>query len=252
MPSPFVAMPSVPTSFGAGTSSHMDPVLPSGPTLGWSPCHPTTAFRYLPLSDPALSLSSSGSFDSKSHPFPSPPLSMSNHVLAVPPSETLGQIQPRPYITTSLGQLYTSTVPLEAVEFPSIPGAGEALFFQCRWVNCGIWITSEKEAVRDHLTRIHNVVLKGKSGDSACCKWLGCSSSLQRNGLVRHFQTHLGLRWLCSVCKTAYTRQDSVGFHARREARCQRAGAISHPSAVAYRARVNGDYTVTLSKILQS
>ncbi|KAG8220505.1 hypothetical protein J3R82DRAFT_3207 [Butyriboletus roseoflavus] len=251
VPSPVIAMPIVPTSPGAGASSHMDPVLPPHLTLGWSLRHPTATFQHLPSFDSTASLSSSGNFDSELYSSPSPPLSTGNHALAVWPPGMLDQIQIQPYITSPSGLLYTLTVPLEAVEFPPVYGSGEVQFFQCRWANCGIWITSEKEAVKNHLIYTHNVVLKGKSADSARCEWVGCSSSVQRNGLVRHFLSHLGLKWLCSVCSGAYARQDSVGFHSRREPRCEEARAISHPSAVAYSARTNEDNTVTLTKIVQ-
>ncbi|KAH0828979.1 hypothetical protein J3R83DRAFT_2413 [Lanmaoa asiatica] len=244
---PSVTMPIVPMSLGTGASSHLDPALPLDPILRQPPCHPTTTFQHLPTSDSTLSLSPSRSFDSESYSSQSP-LSMDDHSLVISPSEMSDQTQFWPSITAPIGQRYALTVPSEAVEFPPISGSGD--FFQCRWTDCGIWIASDKEAVRNHLVHTHHVVLRG-TAESARCEWVGCSSFLQRNGLVRHFQTHLELRWLCSVCKGAYARQDSVRFHARKVLRCQLAQAISHPSTVAYSARRNEDSTVTLTKILQ-
>lgn len=250
---PSIAMPMVPTIFGAEVPNYSDPTFPSGPPLLRASRHPSSTFQDLPPSNSAPSLTPSASFGSKPHPSPSPPFPVGSHSPVASRSETSpsDQIQCQPIITAPSDQLYTLTVPLGDVAFfPLIPRVGEMPFFRCRWGNCRTWITSDKEAVKDHLTRTHNVVLKN-TGDSACCEWVGCSSSTQRSGLVRHFHTHLDLKWLCSVCKKGYARQDSLACHTRREARCELAQAISHPSAAAYRARINENDTVTLTKILQ-
>lgn len=251
LPLPTIAMPMVPTYLDVGAPSYADPILPSVPTLRWSPHDATTAYQHVPPPDSTPSLSPSGSFDSESYSSPSPLLSTDDHSLvALFPPEMLDPIQPQPITTTSTNQPYTFTVPLQNVEFSPNAGGWHA-FFRCRWQNCGIWITPDKEAVKDHLTRIHNVVFKEKSTELTCCNWVGCSSTLQRCGLARHFLAHLGLKWLCSVCNGAYSRPDSVRYHADRQPRCELAQAISIPSPMAYRARINGDATVTLTKILK-
>lgn len=247
VPSQSIAMPIVPTFLATGASGHMIPDFPLDPTLGQSPRHPS---QHVSSPDSTGSLSPSRNFDSPLYFSPSP-LSMGNHAHIASPPQMLDQVQSQPHMTQSTGQHYSLTVPLEGVEFPPISGSGEVPFFQCRWADCGMWITSEKEAVKDHLICIHNVELKGRPADLESCKWVGCSSSLQRSGLVRHFRTHLGLKWGCSVCKATYTRQDSVGYHARKEPQCEVARAISYPSTAAYSARINEDSTVTLTKMLQ-
>ena len=251
LPSPIIAMPMVPTYPDVGAPSYVDPTLPSVPTLRWSPHYAAPAYQHSPPPDSTPSLSPSGNFDSGSYSSASPPLSTGNHSLvSLSPPEMSDHIQPQPVTTTSTDQLYTFTIPLQNVEFPPNAG-GWHEFFRCCWQNCGIWLTSDKEAVKDHLTRIHGVVFMGKSTELACCEWVGCSSSPQTCGLVRHFLTHLGLQWLCSVCNGAYSRPDSVRDHALRQPRCELAQAISIPSPMAYRARINGDATVTLTKILK-
>ena len=248
IPSPIIAMPIVPTYLGSGSPSYADPILPLDPTLH-SPRYPTTTCQNVPPPDSTPSLSPSSNFDSELYSSPGPPLSTGNHGLASLPPEMSDQIPPQPIATSSIG--YTFTVPLQNVEFPPFSSAQEGPFYLCRWKSCDVWVTSDKEAVKDHLARTHGVLFRGKMADSACCKWVGCSSSMQKSGLVRHFLTHLGLKWLCSVCKGPYTRPDSVGYHTRKESRCELAHAISSPSPVAYRAKINGDNTVTLIKILQ-
>jgi hypothetical protein len=252
LPSPTIPMPMVPAYLNVGASGCVDPLLASDPTLRWPPHYATPAYQHVPPPDSTPSLSPPGNFDSESSSSPSPPLSTGNHgLIALSPPEMLDQIQPQPITTTSTSQLYTFTISLQNIEFPPVFNAGDMQFFQCTWQNCGIWITSDKEAVKDHLTRAHSVVFKGNSTESACCEWNGCSTSLQTCGLARHFQTHLSLQWLCSVCKGPYTRPDSVTYHAHRQPRCKLAQAISVPSPMAFRARINGDATVTLTKILQ-
>ncbi|KAF8557874.1 hypothetical protein OG21DRAFT_135676 [Imleria badia] len=249
-----IGTPIVPTYLGAGASSDVDPVFASDPTLRWSPGYAITAYRHGPQPDSTLNPSPPGNFDSTSYHSPhSTPSFSNNHSFASPrpPSEMSNQIPSQPITTASIEQFYTLTVSSGNIEFPYISGAGEMPFFQCFWESCGIWITSDKEAVKDHLARAHGVVFNGQTADSACCKWVGCSSSSQKSTLVRHFRTHLGLKWLCSVCKGEYTRPDSVKWHGRKKPQCQSAQAISYPSAAAYRVNgINGN-TVTLTKILQ-
>ena len=243
---PTIGAPIVPAYLGLGASSAVDPVLSSDPTLRWSPGYLINTYQHGPSPDSTLS-----PVDSTSYLSPYSPLPSNNHSFVFQPSEMSNQIQPQPITTASVEQPYTLTVPLENIEFPSISGTGEVPFFQCFWENCGIWITSDKEAVKDHLTRIHGVVFNGQTADSACCGWVGCSSSSKKSTLVRHFRSHLGLKWLCSACKGEYARPDSVKWHVRQKPQCQSAQAISYPSAAAYRAiGINGN-TVTLTKILQ-
>ena len=251
LPSPIIAMPIVPTYLDVGASSYIDPIFSSDLTSRRSPHYASPAYQHAPPPDSTPGLSPSGNFDFESYSSPSPTLSTGNRSPVSPPPEMSGQIQPQPTTTTSINQPYTFTVSLQDVEFPPTFNAEEESFFQCCWEGCGMWITSSKEAVRNHLGRTHSVVFKGKSTELACCEWDGCSSSTQTSGLVRHVRTHLELKWLCSVCKGVYRRTDTVGHHARREPRCRPVQAISIPSPMAYKARENGDGTVTLTKIVQ-
>ena len=239
IPSTMISMPVVSTYHDANASGYVDPTLPSDPDLRQSS-------RYYPT----MSFSSPAHIDSGSYS-PSSSTSSGNHSLVSPPLELPNQIHPQPTITNLIDELHTLTVSFEVVEFPSISNAGElSFFFRCCWDDCSIWMTCSKEAVKDHLTRIHNVEFKKHTDGPERCKWAGCSSSPKRSGLVRHFLTHLGLRWSCSVCKRSYTRTDSVKSHTRRELGCQLARAISIPSSAAYRARINEDSTVTLTKVV--
>ena len=251
-PSPSVATPIIPATFSDGVLSYINPIFPSDPVLQCSSPHPANPLEHLFPSNSAPSFTPPRSLDYSSL---SLPFSMTGHIPIISRCETpTDQVRHQSDNTTSfqVEQSYALTVPLETVEFPLLPvgSINEMPFFRCEWGDCGIWITSDKEAVKDHLARTHRVALR-KTADSVRCDWAGCSSSIQRTGLVRHFNTHLGLKWLCSVCGGAYTRQDSVGCHARREPRCQQAQAISFPSAMSYRARINRNNTVTLTKVLQ-
>ncbi|KAN0081637.1 hypothetical protein V8E55_009261 [Tylopilus felleus] len=252
VPSPAITMPIPPTYLRTGAPSHMNSILPSDTALRWSPRYRTTPYSYVPPPGSPLSPSPPGSFDSGSYSSSSSPCSPDDHSLVTAPFDTSDHIQPQSIITASIDPLYTLRVLLEAVKFPPLPNVGDPSFFRCCWEGCDNWITSEKDAVKDHLTRTHRVVLKGKADDAAHCKWASCASSLQKCGLVRHFQTHLDLQWLCSVCKVAFTRRDSVRAHAARERRCNLAQAISYPSPLAYRVtEIHHNNTVTLIKILQ-
>ena len=251
LPSPIIAMPIVPTYLDVGASSYVDPIFSSDLTSRRSPHYASPAYQHAPPPDSTPGLSPSGNFDFESYSSPRPTLSTGNRSPVSLPPEVSDQIQPQPTTTTSVDQRYTFTVSLQDVEFPPTFNAEEESFFQCCWEGCRIWITSSKEAVRNHLGRTHSVVFKGKSTELACCEWDGCSSSTQTSGLVRHVRTHLELKWLCSVCKGVYRRTDTVGHHARREPRCRPVQAISIPSPMAYKARKNGDGTVTLTKIVQ-
>ena len=224
---------------GTVASSYVDPTLPSNPGFRQS------SHRY-----PAMSFSSPAPIDSGSYS-PSSPTSSGNHSLVSSPLELPDQIHPQPTTTRLIDELHTLTVSFEVVEFPSISNAGELpLFVRCCWDDCKIWITCSKEAIKDYLTRIHNVELKRRTDDSERCKWFGCASSPKRGGLVRHFLTHLGLKWSYSVCERSYARTDSVKSHTRRQPGCQLAQAINIPSSAAYRARINEDSTVTLTKVV--
>ncbi|KAF8420576.1 hypothetical protein L210DRAFT_805152, partial [Boletus edulis BED1] len=98
----------------------------------------------------------------------------------------------------------------------------------CSWEDCGIWITCEHDAVKNHMARVHDVALKETTNDPIRirCKWTHCSSSSKRSGMVRHLRTHFRLRWLCSVCSVAYTRPDSVMSHANGKPRCELAQPV--------------------------
>lgn len=245
------AVPIVPTIFSAGVPSYSDPVCSSGPGPRRPSRHCASAFQDLPPFNSLPNLTPSGSFDSEPYYSPSPPFSVGSYSPMVsPPEMPSDHIQHHSVLTTSSNPLYALTVPLEDVEFPPISSVEEISFFRCRWRDCQFWISSDNEAVKNHLTRTHNVVLQ-KVSERAYCEWVGCSSSPQRSGLVRHFQTHLGLKWLCSVCERAYTRPDCVACHTRRESQCEFAQAISYPSAAEYRAgTINENMTITLTKIL--
>ncbi|KAI9573255.1 hypothetical protein HD554DRAFT_2326062 [Boletus coccyginus] len=97
---------------------------------------------------------------------PPPPVKMSHHL--IPP-----QVLARP--------LYTFTVPSQNVEFPPLSSAKEGPFFLCRWKSCGIWITSDKEAVKDHLARTHGVLFRGRNGG------LDMLQSQDKRGQYRNF-----------------------------------------------------------------
>ncbi|KAF8845895.1 hypothetical protein BDN67DRAFT_883 [Paxillus ammoniavirescens] len=182
--------------------------------------------------------------------YSNPPSSSGDDGLSASPTELRNRVPPQP--TAPSIQPLVFTVPLSAVEFPSHPSGNDGHFFQCLWNQCGVWITSDKEALKWHFKHRHGVSLNNTS-DGTNCEWSGCAVPLQMGNLHRHIEAHLRLQWKCSVCKRQYTRPDSVISHARRhQDRCQLAHPASIPSVMAYRAEINEGGWVTLTKVLST
>ncbi|KAG9312318.1 hypothetical protein JVU11DRAFT_7633 [Chiua virens] len=158
--SSFIPMPIVPTFPGAGPSNYMDPFLHSGPTRQRSPGRPTTAFKDLSPSDHTLTPSGSSDSGPISFSSPSSPFSrVGSHSLPVSPSSDSARIQLslsrsrrlRPLSKLSLSRLL---VPLAAVEFPpsfTLVFGRHTLLPVWLGETAGIWITSDKDAIKDHL-----------------------------------------------------------------------------------------------------
>ena len=243
--SPAIATPmAMHPTFGVRNSHYTNPEFCLGPALSQRFGHPTSAFLNPSPFSPVPSMTPRDGFGTEAYPSLSPSFfsPTSPH-----PETILKQIYPS-NVTASSDRLYTITVPLEAVKFPP-SFTEETPFFRCHWHGCGAWIASEGHAIMDHIKCVHKVV-KGKDG-AYCCEWADCLKSGEWNGLVRHIQKHLCLEWLCSMCRKSCTRRDCVRGHTKKVSGCKAAHPVSYPSKLAYKARNNGDGTVTLIKMLQ-
>jgi hypothetical protein len=237
--------------------THLNPVITSGLPVPSSmsnmcdyPLFPEMGFQRSPTAHPSSQLSHffpEVDYVGNSLSYSSPP-SSSGDGLSASPTEMWNRVPPQP--TAPPVQPLVFTVPLSAVEFPSHPSGSDDHFFQCLWNQCGVWITSDKEALKRHFKYRHGVSLNNTSAGTNCA-WFGCAVPLQMGNLHRHIEAHLRLQWKCSVCEKQYTRPDSVISHARRhQDRCQPAHPASIPSVMAYRAEINEGGWVTLTKVL--
>ncbi|KIJ66132.1 hypothetical protein HYDPIDRAFT_39266 [Hydnomerulius pinastri MD-312] len=227
------------SSSNAATQYNSAPSLTTFQNSSMSPLVLPDVDHFVPPSDSTGDL----------YPYASPHFIRGYSSLPASPSEAsgLGFSQ----LNASLDDLEWFNVQLTDIEFPKDLN-DLTYFFQCRWENCGCWISSDKEPLEFHLKRKHGVGLKGDMSAKTCCKWLGCSGTpLKKGSLLRHIAIHLELHWECSECKQPYTRPDSVSNHVKNQARCGSGHAVSVLSPKAYKAEINGN-SVTLTKVVQS
>ncbi|KAF9230455.1 hypothetical protein BU15DRAFT_69181 [Melanogaster broomeanus] len=110
------------------------------------PFLPTTSFQRPLVPHPAAPFNRfrpDVGFLGNSYSPPTPPSSSGGDSQPVSPTETWNQT----HVAALFDQPLVFTVPLTSVEFPSNPGDEDLHFFQCQWKECGVWITSGKEAL---------------------------------------------------------------------------------------------------------
>ncbi|KAI6029167.1 hypothetical protein BKA83DRAFT_4033537, partial [Pisolithus microcarpus] len=83
----------------------------------------------------------------------------------------------------------------------------------CSFDNCQDWVSDNPKQIRDHL-KSHGVHLGIDPDLLIKCRWVGCTArEMMKKYFLRHIFTHFEERWECSVCKTSYSRSDSLSKH---------------------------------------
>ncbi|KAI6029158.1 hypothetical protein BKA83DRAFT_4215039 [Pisolithus microcarpus] len=125
----------------------------------------------------------------------------------------------------------------------------EPFFYPCSFDNCQDWISDNPKQMRDHL-KSHGVHLGIDPDLLIRCRWVGCTArKMQKTNFRRHILTHFGERLGCSVCKTSYSRSDSLSKHFKDSAECLGGTRIRLVSPKAHRRQMFGD-RVVLVKVL--
>lgn len=124
----------------------------------------------------------------------------------------------------------------------------EPLFYQCYFDNCQDWISDNPKQMRDHL-KLHGVHLGIDPHLPIGCRWVGCTRKIKKRNFRRHILGHFGERLGCSVCKTSYSRTDTLKTHFKDSAECLGGTRIKLVSPKAHRRQVFGD-RVVLVKVL--
>ncbi|KAF8430702.1 hypothetical protein L210DRAFT_3730520 [Boletus edulis BED1] len=186
--------------------------------------------------------SPSGNVDFSSYSSTSSPPSSIGQSPVAPLTKMSDQIQPQSITTASFDQHYTITVSLDTIEFPPVPTSGNYHSSSAagRTVEYGSLASTTRSRTTWHASTTW------RSRRQRTTRYEYAASGL----IARRLRKGAGMVVVLGVL-VAYTRPDSVMSHANGKPRCELAQPVSYPSEMAYRARRNGDGTVTLTKIVQ-
>jgi hypothetical protein len=117
--------------------------------------------------------------------------------------------------------LYPSDV-TDVKVHPAHNGVPLQVAFSCqhhvRGRPCGLLVKCDILDALAHFARVHVRPMVARSGSPSefwTCRWGGkCGSRMRKENFRRHVLGHL-VRWKCSNCPCAYSRDDSARKHAR-------------------------------------
>ncbi|KIK37112.1 hypothetical protein CY34DRAFT_93300, partial [Suillus luteus UH-Slu-Lm8-n1] len=62
-----------------------------------------------------------------------------------------------------------------------------------------------------HIREAHGV--QGSDKDYVTCKWRSCNRKLNKEHLLRHMESHLGIAYSCDTCRSAFSRRATLNRH---------------------------------------
>ncbi|KAH7907793.1 hypothetical protein BJ138DRAFT_440647 [Hygrophoropsis aurantiaca] len=92
--------------------------------------------------------------------------------------------------------------------------------YKCAWIAvdgqaCVMHFTSDQNSILRHLEERHQVRRSG----TTLCRWGGACrrDAMRHDTIARHIQTHLDIKWACSLCEHTATRRGNVKKHVDQE-----------------------------------
>ena len=99
---------------------------------------------------------------------------------------------------------------------PPVEGEDTKGYARCQISGCGELVLLTEAGVEAHATAVHGSRTKG----SIPCPWPGCTATLQRESIRRHFIPHFGVKNMCQRCHKEFSRSDSLMRHLRSRGDC--------------------------------